>query len=567
MTLAPRTHIELCLAYGSIEYVNTRAIVLGVYRNVDPDGPAAEVNRALGGMLQQVITRRMFSADAGTLFLLPAGRSGLKTDFVLLAGLGPFDRFDLQVLQAVGGNVVRTLAGSNVDDFATVLIGAGSGLPPRDCLSHLLTGFLSGFEEGGTSGRFQRITFCEINRSRHRAMAQDAARVARTLSRKQNADIIVRKSVIAAPPHSPAIPAARPSKSPVYLLVRQDDKQDGELVLSSAVLTTGPHAAIASECVRVPEAVLRAHVRALENRAVSPRRLAAVGKQLARMTLPSAIERQLAALGGHHLAVVHDAAASRIPWEVLRVGSRTPALDAGVSRRYTAANVSTARWAAPRLVSPELRMLLVENPTGDLEGAADEASRIRALVKRHQRLHVASLAGRRATRAAVLSALRSEKYDVLHYAGHASFEDDAPERSGLRLADGVLSAEHLLGLRALPALLFFNACKSARIRGAAETSASRRTPPAKGLSATVGFAEALLHAGVANYVGTYWPVADRSAKVFSAMFYRRLLSGESVARALLDARRAVRGVKSADAVDWADYIHYGNPDFRVKITS
>ena len=553
------TRIELCLAHGSIEHVNARAIVLGVYRNVDPEGPFDIVDRALGGMVRKVITRRMFSADAGTLFLLPAARSGLRTDFVLLAGLGAFDRFDPEVLQTVGANIVRTLGGSNVDDFASVLIGAGSGLPPKQCLSGLLKGFLSALDESRGDGALQRITFCEINRARFRAIVRDAAPLVLRLRRDKKADITLRQSTIAGRRGPAGHPKVERARSPVYLLVRQDHRRNDDLVLSSALLTAGPHAAISTERMRVPQETLRVHVDALENRNVSPARLIAMGKALAEMTLPRSIRQQLAGLGGHHLAVVHDAAASRIPWEVLRIGSRAPALDGGISRRYTAANLSTARWAEPRQSSPELRMLLIENPTGDLEGAEAEAARIRALARRRKHLHVTGLQGRRATRAAVLDALRSEKYDVLHYAGHASFETDAPSRSGLRCADGVLSGEQLLGLGALPALLFFNACESARIRA----TQPRRSPEA--LRHTVGFAEALLRAGVANYVGTYWPVADQSAKRFSAVFYRQLLAGETVARALLDARRAVRRTRSADAVDWADYIHYGNPDFRVKI--
>jgi CHAT domain-containing protein len=555
-----KTRLELTLAQGSIEHVSTRALVLGAYRNVDPDGPATVVNRALGGMLRQTIARRMFSADAGSLFMLPAARSGLRTDFVLLAGLGPFDQFEPDVLQVVGGNVVRTLVGSNVDDFATVMIGAGSGLPPRECLRHLLTGFVSCFAELCRDGRLQRVTFCEIDRSRYRAMVRDASRVTRLLARKHDVEINVRLQTIAASPGSTTPAPGAKSKSTVYLLVRQDDRTESDLVLSSAVLTTGPHAAIATERMHVSQSALRAHLETLENREATPARLVSLGKSLARLALPATIRRQLEGLQGHHLAIVHDAAASRIPWEVLRLGSRTPALDAGMSRRYTAGNMAVARWAEPRQDTPDLRMLLVENPTGDLDGAAAESARIKSLVKRSGQLRVTVLQGRRATRAAVLDALRSEKFDVLHYAGHASFEDESPARSGLRCADGILAAAHLFELRALPALLFFNACESGRI-GAARA----RRGTVQGLSGAVGFAETFLRAGVANYVGTYWPVADVSARRFSGTFYRSLLAGETVAVALLEARRAVRRLKSDDAIDWADYIHYGNPDFRVKI--
>ena len=44
------------------------------------------------------------------------------------------------------------------------------------------------------------------------------------------------------------------------------------------------------------------------------------------------------------LAVVHDAASSRIPWETLRLGDKTPALGAGLSHRYEADDLSIAKW-------------------------------------------------------------------------------------------------------------------------------------------------------------------------------------------------------------------------------
>jgi len=66
---------------------------------------------------------------------------------------------------------------------------------------------------------------------------------------------------------------------------------------------------------------------------------------------------------------------------------------------------------------------------------------------------------------------------------------------------------------------------------------------------------------VANYVGTYWPVGDAAALTFARIFYQTLLAGESLHRALLQARNAVHAIPS---VDWADYVLYGNPEFVLK---
>jgi CHAT domain-containing protein len=73
-------------------------------------------------------------------------------------------------------------------------------------------------------------------------------------------------------------------------------------------------------------------------------------------------------------------------------------------------------------------------------------------------------------------------------------------------------------------------------------------------------AEAFLDGGVANFVGTHWPVGDDAALVFSTQFYRRLLDGARLGDAMLEARRRVFDTGSAD---WADYVFYGNPLFRI----
>jgi CHAT domain-containing protein len=92
-----------------------------------------------------------------------------------------------------------------------------------------------------------------------------------------------------------------------------------------------------------------------------------------------------------------------------------------------------------------------------------------------------------------------------------------------------------------------------------------RVPSSKAekLTTSVGFAEAFLRGGVANYVGTYWPVGDAAAKSFATKFYTEVLKpGTTIGAALRAARAEVRGIKGT--IDWADYIHYGNQSFVLK---
>jgi CHAT domain-containing protein len=117
----------------------------------------------------------------------------------------------------------------------------------------------------------------------------------------------------------------------------------------------------------------------------------------------------------------------------------------------------------------------------------------------------------------------------------------------------VLSGADLAALDSVPALVFFNACESGRLRQAVK--------PLRQLDRSVGFAEAFLRGGVANFIGTWWPVSDTAASAFATTLYRDLAKGQSIGTALNASRGAVRALPSAD---WANYLHYGSFDFALK---
>ena len=156
----------------------------------------------------------------------------------------------------------------------------------------------------------------------------------------------------------------------------------------------------------------------------------------------------------------------------------------------------------------------------------------------------------------ILERFSSGKYDAIHYAGHAGFTPDSPQDSGIVAAGNVMvTGENIGKLSTLPTLVFFNACQSARVRGRQEDAPTR-------MAKTISFAEAFLVNGIPQLIGTYWPVGDDAAEAFAGSFYAELANGSSVGRALLAGRKAVEKAKSSD---WADYIHYGDPNFSLKL--
>jgi hypothetical protein len=561
----PRRTLEVRLVRGSIADANARALVLGVFHNVDPSGPAAVIDVALGGAIHEFTLRRMFAAQLGQVFVLPVAHSRLLAELVLFAGLGDFDDFGADATAFVAENVVRTFARTQVEDFATVLFGAGSGVPVAMALEQQLRGFVAGVQHADPDHVVRRISICEIDARKYVALVRAARDVA---AKMQDADITLLVDEVDAPDVVLQTPArARPSardaaaRDPAYLLVAMTATGRSGYECRASLLTAGAKAAVLSGSVTLNRADLLQHIEPLETGAATTRDLARIGTALARTLLPTTVREGLEAMHARPLVIVHDREASRVPWEVLRIGSTHPALGAGLSRRYTSDTLSVARWRDDHTGSDPLRVLLLVDPTRDLPGAAAEGDALKLLLGRKS-VTLDVLAGRDATRARILAALSTGAFDVLHFAGHAFFDAREPDQSGL-LCDGreVLRGADLAGIGNLPALVFCNACEAARVRK--RTRAGSAPMRLFGMRRNMtSIAEAFLAGGVANFLGTHWPVGDDAAFAFSQSLYGSMLGGDRLGEAVLAARRRLESIPT---VDWADYVHYGSPEFRLTI--
>ncbi len=557
--------VEIRLAHGSLTQVKTRAYVLGLFQDVAPGGAALAVDAAMNGTITEFTQRRMFSNAVGELFMLPAGRNELRADQVIFTGLGAFDRFNLQTLETVAENLARTLVRTDIEEFATILMGAGTGLPLDPAVRAYILGFLRGLTDSDPDHHFRGITLCELNEARYDAVKWALYRLSST---PLFDDVEVTLTEISLPPPPLTISAttrggAVGTTPTIYLNVRSEQLK-GALRLCSSVLTSGAKATVIGGEQEVANKVLDAQLAKIEGEGFGYASLPNFGAELAGLVLPSDVIAALEGSAGQHLVVVHDADASRIPWETLQVGKRAPALDGGVSRRYIAANMSVAKWLEQRRQSPTLNMLLVVNPTGDLPGAETEGGRIEKICQQQPRVRLTKLLRGEATRAKLLEEFRSGEYDVLHYAGHAFFDRVHPPRSGLLCAGHeVLTGADLAGLAKLPSLVFFNACESARVRKLVKKTPNTTRDLEERIARSVSLAEAFLRGGVANYLGTYWPVGDAPAEAFARIFYTALLGGESIGHAVQKARKEVDTLKSPD---WADYLQYGSFEFSLKQT-
>jgi hypothetical protein len=551
--------IDIRLARGSITQVRSRAYVLGLFQGVAPAGAASAVDALMDGAITDFRQRRMFSSAVGEVFVVPRGRTELGAEFVVFAGLGNFDAFNLQVLETVAENVARTMARLSIEEFATVSIGAGTGLESKETLPVLMRGLLRGLEDADRNHAFRSITMCEIEEARYEGLKWGLYQLCST-------ELCQVVEITLTELHLPPAPAARRAMGAamppsIYLTVRAL-RERANVRFESSLLTAGSKATVMSGEVVVAEAELRRHLELIESDGFAHASLPKFGADLAQLVLDGAIVAGLEGCLGTHLVVVHDAEASRIPWETLCVAGKSPALLGGMSRRYIAANLSVAKWLEARREDEWLDILLVVDPTQDLAGAREEGERIYTVFGNRKGVRVTRIKGHEATRARLRTEFSSGKYDILHYAGHAYFDPLQVHRSGVLCADGPLTGAELADLATLPSLVFFNACESGRVRRRVrQESRNVSKNVQERIARSVGLAEAFLRGGVANYIGTYWPVGDASAKQFADAFYGAVLEGQALGDALNKGRVEVDKLRS---VDWADYIFYGSVDFRVK---
>jgi len=564
VTRQRRRRLDIELVCGSITETFADSYVVGMFSNVRPDGAAAAVDRELNGALGELVARRMFGGDVGEVSAIPMGRHRLGAASVMVAGLGTFAGFSEESLQLVAENVMRTALLARLDDFAVVPMGASSGIPPASVLRQMLQGFLRALA-AIPDGRIRGFSVCEMDAERFQVLRAAFHTLLRTdLFGEVEITLTERRLPPPAPATSTRALAAGGPQS-VYLWVRHEVDGAGKANVDAAVLTSGGKASIYRGRQPLKPGALEALAKRLADTGLEAGEVAKFGRDVAAMALESGIqdilERELrgdSSGTARSLVVVHDGPLSRVPWETLHINEFAPALAGGLTHRYDGRGLSVAKWRDERVKTPGLDVLLVVNPTEDLVGAKDEGERIQKMFTGRPDVRIRTLYGAEARRSELLDCFRSGRFDVVHYAGHAFFDPDDVSRSGI-LCHGkeVLSGADLAGLSQLPSLVFFNACEAAKIRRVGQTEQAT-TDPVRG---TTSFAESFLSGGVANYLGTYWPVGDAAAKTFAETFYGALLKNEPLGRALLSGRQAVENLKSGD---WANYVLYGSPDFLLK---
>jgi CHAT domain-containing protein len=187
-----------------------------------------------------------------------------------------------------------------------------------------------------------------------------------------------------------------------------------------------------------------------------------------------------------------------------------------------------------------------------LPDAEAEATAITEVLASVDGIKLDTLLGRKAIYNDVFAALCSGSYQIIHFNGHAKFDEKHPHASALVLQDGNISAGAITRCLAKspPVLCFVNACETTRIAAPAGW---------KDRYNIFGLARAFLETG-AYLLGSRWKINDEAASEFAKKFYASLLQdGKPLGMAILEARKTCKQVSPPDEFGWANYTFYGDP--------
>jgi CHAT domain-containing protein len=167
---------------------------------------------------------------------------------------------------------------------------------------------------------------------------------------------------------------------------------------------------------------------------------------------------------------------------------------------------------------------------------------------------VTTLLGSDAHTRAVVRAIETGDYDIVHFAGHAWYDE---RQSYLWLSDGAVWGSELASIlnRRPPAMLGLNSHYTAYVPvgvqddprvGAGASSAAEALAIAG--RETRGFARIAGRAGVGAYLGAVASPSDPSAAQVAIELYRGLVGGAPVAHALHAARVSTCSMSDASSL-------------------
>lgn len=555
-------------------------------------GRAKEALEESDLLLTQYSERGVLRGELGQPFFVDDPRSPGR--LVVLAGMGVPGRFGMPELTVTVRELFWSLSRMGKKHLATVLVGTGEGNLSVD---EAVRGWIRGLQQataGLDTAFLQRITFVEVDAGKAQAL-QDALKAeVKRLEKSPHLELDfeelsaqeLRRKL--KPPEARAqAPYTERNPIPTRVTLGLEHKR-----YRFGAITEG--AAIPEREVPIdPVLVMQANDELAAE--WKPVKQVYHGQFLEKLLVPAELRSEFYRHRENPVVLMLDASTARIHWEALaQSDAEVPADDLGndpeaalelflgTSRGLTR-QLRTTFAPPPEPFPPPrrvLRVLVVADPAEDnhLPGAEQEGLEVAELfesfnqvyAKGPNRVDVVKLFGPHdATRTNVLRHLlmRTEPYDVLHFAGHCVYDEADRAASGWLFSRGErLTANELRRLDRVPPFVFSNACESGKTPDRSELRSVDLAPT---------FAESFFERGVSNFVCTAWPVDDFAARQFSLTLYSGLLGlrrGKDghyergpmlpMYQAMQAARREIATTSSGTRT-WAAYQHYGSPFLRL----
>jgi len=268
--------------------------------------------------------------------------------------------------------------------------------------------------------------------------------------------------------------------------------------------------------------------------------------------LPRNIKERLKSVEPCDLLLSMDEELIAIPWELLYDGEDFLCL------KFNTGRLLRTRHSEPqakfRSVTSRLKMLILANPTNDLEGAYQEGLAIRNTFDSRRNQLIIDF---KSTDIDTLYVKKNlAEYDIVHYAGHCEYDCQDPQNSGWVLRDARFTARDIATMAEnlpMPSLVFSNACHSAK--------ESDELISADYQEKTYGLASAFLYSGVRHYIGAIHRVEDPVSLAYARQFYQILRKGRTVGEAVRQSRARLVRSCGMHSLRWASYLLYGDPGF------
>jgi len=278
------------------------------------------------------------------------------------------------------------------------------------------------------------------------------------------------------------------------------------------------------------------------------------GRWLGDELLPLSIKKELKISHASYLILDIDVRLIDIPWELICLSDLFLCQQFNTGRSLQRKGGSVKNF---RNLSKPIDMWIIANPENNLENTVIEGTRICEYmysINKTQNVVETCLDSGLVSTTVDNVKTKIKSFDFVHFACHAEYNLEAPEQSGLKMSDGLITAQDISKMAngsSMPAFIFSNACESAR--------SSEWIGKQDKIENPFGLANAFLLAGVKHYLGTFWMINDTPGCNFAIEFYKYLRIGKSIGESTKLARESLINGFDLDFAGWASYILYGDP--------